>query len=337
MATYNYYNSSDNNMWREYEGVFSGNAGFVMGKTDVNCYGALRFEDINMPQGTTVTEAVLKVYVGEKGSGSGNLKYSMRGFDEDNTAEFSSSPFGRSTTDANYSGEASLTSVGNFQHFTVTNIVNEILGRSGWSSGNAIGFKVDPNDCPSQVYIYDSNTGTSTNSYLTITYEESSPSASQSPSSSVSNSPSTTPSSSPSVSNSPSPSTIEPFFGLKIAKPNKNVLTTDDPRDLIFSSDYGTLKYFETGELTITTNGDDVGSVSFTHNLGYYPYFEVYLLNPIGEWEYCPTINGGASTVWSVYVQVTTTTLDIYVGYGGFEEETTFDFKYFIYKNDLKL
>jgi hypothetical protein len=142
---------------------------------------------------------------------------------------------------------------------------------------------------------------------------------------------------SPSASTSPSPSAIEPFFGLKIAKPGKNVLTTDDPRDLIFSSDYGTLKYFETGDLTITLNSVDNGTTSYTHNLNYYPYFEVYLLNPLGEWEYCPTINGGATTTWTAYVLVTTTELKVYILTTGFTESTEFRFKYFIYKNDLKL
>jgi hypothetical protein len=124
---------------------------------------------------------------------------------------------------------------------------------------------------------------------------------------------------------------------MKISKPGVNVLTNTDPDKFIFSSDYGTLKYFETGNLTINLDGDENGITYFEHNLGYYPFFEVYLLNPIGEWEYCPTSNGGASTTWYSYVYTTTTRLYVAIASGGFEDPSEWIFKYFIYKNDLDL
>jgi hypothetical protein len=104
------------------------------------------------------------------------------------------------------------------------------------------------------------------------------------------------------------------------------------------------LKYHITGTLDFTINGDldgnldSVGSDSYAHNLGYYPYFEVYVLNPLNKWEYCPTNNGGSGTTWRVYALTTTTTLSVYAVISGFSQGgVTFNFKYFIFKNDTGL
>ena len=146
----------------------------------------------------------------------------------------------------------------------------------------------------------------------------SSPSASPSitPSASISAtssaSPSITPSASvsdtPSASNSPSPSPAPPeTMKLVVAKDGENALTEYDPTKFKFHSDYGTLKYYKTGTLNFTIDGDldgnleTGGKATTSHDLGYYPYVEVYLLNPIGKYEYCPTYNGGAGTSWQTW------------------------------------
>ena len=113
---------------------------------------------------------------------------------------------------------------------------------------------------------------------------------------------------------------------------------------MIFSSRYGTLKYFITGTFNFTIDGDldgnleSVGQAAYTHDLGYYPYVEVYVLKAGGKYEYCPTYNGGAGTTWQTFVNVTTTQLKVYAHISGFSQGgVEFTFKYFIYKNDLKL
>ena len=402
MATLNFYNSDNNNMWREYEGVTKGNGGFAIGRTSVRAYGALRFTGINIPQGTSVSSAVVHAYIGDRGSGSGNFNYITNGFDEDNTAAFDSDPLGRDVTSANHDVQTTLESQGNYHDFDVTTEANEIFARGGWSSGNAIGFRFEPrfttND---QVYLYDNNDGT--NSYLTITYNapsaspsssvspsvspsisispsssasrsispsasispssSPSPSASQSPSPSASISPSgslslspsaslspsvsVSPSISPSVSLSPStsispsPSPLPPFLGMKIAKPGINVLTEGDSHNFIFNSDYGTLKYFDKQTKTITIDagaGNIAGTATYSHNLGYYPYVEVFVLNPTGSYEYCPFAGSGATVLYSCNYKITTSSIVLYAEIDGMSEEVwTFDFLIFIYKNDLNL
>lgn len=82
-------------------------------------------------------------------------------------------------------------------------------------------------------------------------------------------------------------------YKLKISKPGYNAITETNNDNLIFSSDYGTLKYFISGSITLTVNFSDyydtytysgwpytyyrhekIGVVY--HNLGYYPFFIAY-------------------------------------------------------------
>ena len=228
--------------------------------------------------------------------------------------------------------------------------VNEILARGGWSSGNAMGFIFNPRDgTPDNVYIYDTNDGADTNSKLSITYNapSASPSASRSESKSLSPSASFSPSASlsPSPSASPSPHPIFKRGVLKVAKDGINVLTNTDSEKFIFSSDYGTLKYFDkqTATVEFDANGGNIaGTTTITHNLGYYPYVEVfvrvYIGDPSGNYEYCPFFGAGAVVFYSANYKITTTTIELYGQIDGVSSSVwTFDFLVFIYKNNLSL
>lgn len=65
-----------------------------------------------------------------------------------------------------------------------------------------------------------------------------------------------------------------------ISRNGKNVLTTTDPRDLIYTSEYNTLKYFRSGtvKLSLTGNGStqNVQKV-IAHGLGYIPFFTCFV------------------------------------------------------------
>src|SRR3990167_760238 len=83
-----------------------------------------------------------------------------------------------------------------------------------------------------------------------------------------------------------------------IAKPGFDALTETDPDNLIFSSDYNTLKYDTLGTTSLTINfadyyadevvGDpiEIGHIYYhykvvevAHNLGYVPFFVGYFLD----------------------------------------------------------
>lgn len=60
-----------------------------------------------------------------------------------------------------------------------------------------------------------------------------------------------------------------------VSKPGFDVGTTTLADNLIFSSDYNTLKYATSGTYLMTTNTTTVGTIA--HNLGYVPYFQVFV------------------------------------------------------------
>ena len=229
----------------------------------------------------------------------------------------------------------------------ITTVVQEIINRGGWSSGNDMGFLIlndgSGNGVSHLWRAYDGDSATA--ALLTIVYVGSSPSASQSPSSSQSPSPSLSPSVSPSSTPSPSPSQSDPFFGLRIAKEGKNVFTDQEPFDLKFSSDYGTLKYFSKQNTIAQLDASDdeiATTATINHNLGYYPFVEVfvrvYIGAPAGNYEYCPFAGAGAAVLYSATYKITTSDIVLYGGIDGVSASVwNFDFLVFIYKNNLNL
>ena len=164
----NEYNFSVPNTNSLYETQFGTYGAFQVGNDDplyTNIDGAIRFTGITIAQGATIVEADIKIYESIVGGGAGSLNYDVYGIDEDNTAEFTSNPFSRSSTTATYNYQRSLTQGQTFGS-NVTNIVQEIVNRGGWSSGNAMGFKFLNHSSPADVYVFTSNSSLNYGSYL---------------------------------------------------------------------------------------------------------------------------------------------------------------------------
>lgn len=325
---------------------------------------SMRFIGVTVPQGATITSAKITF---TRNSGTSNtyyLKYKFVGVAEDNTGEFATSPVDdgrtRNKTSAIVTWDKTLNpgSIGDLiDSPDLSTIIQEIVNRGGWSSGNAIG-----------IYLYDYNTSVSNfldikyySSYpndtplLTITYNVGSPSVSPSasvspsisPSASTSPSASASSSISSSASSSPSPSPMPPAIPavLKIAKSGVNVLTNSDIEKLKFSSEYGTLKYSskQTSNLQIDASAGDIAAHgTITHNLNKYPFVEVfvsvYIGSPTGVYEYCPFLGAGASVFYKANVKITKTTIELYAEINGVSSSLWhFDFLVFIFNNDLNL
>ena len=65
-----------------------------------------------------------------------------------------------------------------------------------------------------------------------------------------------------------------------ISKSGYDATSETDPDNLIFSSDYNTLKYYKSGNESITINGDGSDqstTESVYHGLGYVPFFIAYV------------------------------------------------------------
>lgn len=132
---------------------------------------------------------------------------------------------------------------------------------------------------------------------------------------------------------------------IAISKPGYNVLTTTNPANLIFSSDYNTLKYYASGNISITIDagaGDIAGHNTITHSLGYHPYVElyvdVYIGSPSGIYLYCPFTGAGTTVFYKATYSITTSVIDLYAEISGWSTDIWhFYFKYFIFRNDLGL
>jgi len=106
---------------------------------------------------------------------------------------------------------------------------------------------------------------------------------------------------------------------IQVSKAGYSALTETDPNNLIFSSDYNTLKYHSSGEKIVTVDYSNfvrsykwdppiaatwyVHSVvdSVTHGLGYVPYFIVYVISYDSNYSMAPFLF--ADSGYSTFVQ----------------------------------
>jgi hypothetical protein len=163
----------------------------------------IRFTNVTVPSGATITSAYLSFVC--RYDQVDVTRSKIGGIDEDNTASMSSDPTGRTQTTAKVDWDiTSQNALSTYTSPDIKTIVQEIIDRGGWSSGNAMGFLIlnDGSDLwgIGSPYSYE---GDATKAFLlTINYVSPSASPSKSPSKSPSVSPSMSPS--PGVSYSPS-------------------------------------------------------------------------------------------------------------------------------------
>ena len=139
-----------------------------------------------------------------------------------------------------------------------------------------------------------------------------------------------------------------------IAKAGFNVRNVTDPNNLIYSSDYDSLKYETTGIKVVTVNRANyyhfqagffpiipdtyynraVGTVA--HGLGYTPYFSGYCIFSTSTIQ-APFYFGDAGFIAGYAVYADATNLHFMVNYNTTLNSGTedFTFRYRIFKNDL--
>ena len=277
MANENAYNT-DNSDNYAYQGSIGGNSYGTCAigtNTVLGAFkGMIRFPSV--PFSGTVNYAVLYFYASNVGS-SGVMRTICYGVDEDNTAVLTGDPFGRTNTTASTAINDNRPNQGNYEDWIVTNQVNEILGRAGWSSGNAMAFKIEDNSSDSNVWISDPASGAE--SYLVIR-------ASAEP------------------NFFPTPGSVSaPTFpartsqGLKISKPNTDVFNAPDS-DLLLTTRKKEFKIIKQGEVACVNGVYQTVS----HGLSYAPAVLAYVSSggyrlrlpryPLGATD---PITGGAS------------------------------------------
>lgn len=136
-------------------------------------HAGFRFPGVTVPQGATVDSSTLTVVTlaGAGGGGAGTLY----GIAADNVAAFSAShiPSGDARTTANVAIANITATTGQTVNFTTTSVVQEVVNRGGFASGNAIGIVLIASNAGTDVYskITDLSTSGGTNkASLSITY-----------------------------------------------------------------------------------------------------------------------------------------------------------------------
>ena len=257
---YNFLPNNANDLFLD-NGVIRASGLFEVGKGSVVVNnGAIRVVNVAIPQGAVVLDAVLNIKVGEKGSGSTDLFYDAYGIAEDDTVSFSvNNPLNRSSTSSHTSGHVSLPPVGAGFGIHVESIVNEIVGRGGWVSGNSIGFKIYDNGSANDVWVF--NDSSDLNLIYLETLLTTRPNFYPTPGSVIT----------PDLQHSHS------SWGVKFAKRGYDVLTASD-KQLNFSSRWPILKAGSTGFVP-----NNVGTKTIYHGLGYKGAFLTYLKSSSGQ------------------------------------------------------
>ena len=118
-----------------------------------------------------------------------------------------------------------------------------------------------------------------------------------------------------------------------VAKPGFNALTETDPNNLIYSSDYDTLKYHSSGQAQVSVSGSPAETV-VAHNLGYAPFFIAYvdIFSPSGYSQVPGDFISGTYTLANVYADATNITFRVDTNLA---TARTFTFQYKIFRNRL--
>ena len=131
-------------------------------------------------------------------------------------------------------------------------------------------------------------------------------------------------------------------YKIVISKPTKEVLTETNPNNLIFSSDYNTLKYYLSGNATATiltdANPFAQEDTIITHNLGYRPFFVAFIKESgLTRYYNAPYYFASGGFYIGFYVYLTTTTLILRTEMSSNISEFDFTVWYKIFKNNTNL
>lgn len=225
--------------------------------------GALRFSNLQIAKDQSIISAeLIYKYDGVGTATTGDWKFKVYGIDQDNTGNFSSNPLGRSKTTARITIDTTPPISGR-KTLDVKSILEEITTRSGWSSGNNVGFLFLDDGSDEDVFA-DCDIEDSYLSYRLTSEPNFKPT--------------------PKSVSAPSLPSAE-SYGLKISRPGKDVFSADED-EIYFTSRKKQFKVLSEGYYKSTSSGN----VSVSHNLGYTPFVTVYAKNigVAGEWNRLP-------------------------------------------------
>jgi hypothetical protein len=150
--------------------------GFGFSATDNNClvkaavnnfdrfWGGFVFENVTIPQGATITAAYFSGYINP--ASDSTIDGTIWGNDVDSAADFSTEADvnGRTLTTANVDWSASITGDQYNDSPSIVDVIQEIVNRGSWASGNDLCLIIAGNaaggDVLAYIYAYDTGPGT---------------------------------------------------------------------------------------------------------------------------------------------------------------------------------
>jgi len=238
---------------------------------------AFRYPNVTIPQGSTINSVSMgwRVYSGTY-SGS-TVRTKIYGIDADDVSTFSSDPTGDTRTSASVDWDDSNTYSAEDETSppSITSIIQEIIDRPGWSSGNAIGLLIvdDGSDTSKNIRWYSYDGDSSKSPELVINYTAPATTTTTTTTTSTSTSTTNTSSSTSSSSTTTGPiPLIVPQGLVRVTKEGKDVIDDISLDDFFLDSDYPLLKVYDYGSFTTNI----IGTKSISHDLGYIPYVMVF-------------------------------------------------------------
>jgi hypothetical protein len=105
---------------------------------------SLRFTNITIPQGSAITSAKITLTTTDTSASSGTPNLDIQAFDEDNSTQISTAADfeGRARTTANVNWSQSFSNNTAYETPDISSVVQEIVDRASWASGNAMHFVI---------------------------------------------------------------------------------------------------------------------------------------------------------------------------------------------------
>lgn len=131
----------------------------------------IRFENVAIPQGATVTSAYIELT--SEATKTGSYSVTIDGIDVNNVSTFTNGQnlgaLNRTTAQQTWSGTDQWTLDATFESPSLVLLVQEVVNRGGWSSGNSMGFVINTGTGDRDAYTFDNNPAKAPKLY--ITYE----------------------------------------------------------------------------------------------------------------------------------------------------------------------
>lgn len=308
-------------------------------------HAAMRFADVSIPHGSTINSAYITFTNFSEGSDTVLAK--VYGIDEDNTSTMALNPLGRTKTTATIDWDVG--SRIHDQSFTspdIKSVVQEIVNREGWASGNAMGFFIWDDGSASESFVsaYGYYDDPDKAFYIEINYTDS---ASTTTNTSSSTSSTTT----TSTTTSTSRTTLN--HGIKVSKEGFDVESEKNLKNFIFHSARGVYGFRSIQEVAIVTNASGEASGELSHDFGYVPqcivsvqnYDDIRVIVP-NDWKYYrlnaskETIEGSESFTYQVdatkvYVQASVSEYNLDLDTTDYPNGQSYTFRVILLFNEI--